>query len=211
MALIGIDRWMVLMKRAMRFRGPYALDGGEQLQPGYDLATEHPEFDDQIAYWHTTVRSIGALAANFSTGIIHCTQGRAIVDGIQITGQAAVQLYVMNLVTGHDPTTGTPIASWMSNCFVGRQGRAQPISLAPITCHIEQSVGGRLAGAGFGGTVPAAGDQFSWREGSMPPWIISQGSQFALPDAAFVIETNVVNLPLGFAAWGRWFPEVDPA
>jgi hypothetical protein len=206
--LPGIDRFQGELRNAFRHRGPDAFLLGELITPVWDLATEHPEFDDAIVYWNTTERNLAALAANFSTLIFRCTQGRAIVDGLSLRAQAGGQsIAVMNLVSGLAAVNSA--AAFQDNAYVSRvSGTATiafPLSLGTIDANQEQTVGGRLAGVGYSITVPVAGGVYlSWKQGNMPPWLLS-------PGVSLVVETNAVNLPIGAAAWGRWWPEIDPA
>jgi hypothetical protein len=201
--LPGIDRWTTILRNAFRHRGPYPFTIDVSGQPVFDLSTEHPEFDDQMVYWNTTSRSVAALAANFSTIIMRCGSGRAIVDGVSILAQAGLQTMVLNLVSGLAAVNSA--VAFQDNAYVSRPNVAFPISLGPLDINVEQTVGGRLAAVGYSVSLPAGvGLQLSWKNGTLPPFLIS-------PNVSLVLETNLVNQPLGAAMWGRWFPEIDPA
>jgi hypothetical protein len=206
--LPGIDRFQGELRNAFRHRGPDAFLLGELITPVWDLATEHPEFDDAIVYWNTTNKILAALAANFSTIYVRCSQGRAIVDGISLVGPVAAQSIVLNLVSGLGASG--PVAAFQDNAYQSRVSGAStiafPLSLGVIDINSEQTVGGRLAGTGFNVTMQAAtATLLSWKNGTCPPWLLS-------PNVSLVLEGNLVNQAIQVGGvWGRWWPEIDPA
>ena len=201
--LTGIDRFATILRNAFRNRGPFTLQLGDSAQPTYDLGAEHPEFDDAIVYWYLPAGSAAALAGNFSTIWLNCSAGRAIVDGISVLGQAAAQTYKASLVAqlGSNNTQ----QAMQANAYVSRAGVTFPLVLPVIATNWDQTAGGHIGATnGYSWTAPIGGEQLSWKVGTFPAFLLS-------PSVSLALEPNNVNLNNQIAAWGRWWPEVDPA
>lgn len=201
--LPGLDRFTKLLQNAFRNRGPWSPTLLDDVRAVWDLGTDHPEFDDQIAYWCSVGKSQPALAGNFSTVWWRCSAGRAIVDGVSIVGQAATTNVALNVSSSATALAGAgTVASFLTNGFAVRAGFAQPQTLGVIDINTNTSVGGIIGGVGYGVMVPISGAQYSWRAGGIPPFLINAGT-------VLVAEPTAVNVGLSIAAWGRWWPEAD--
>ncbi len=204
--LTTINRYTERLKNAFRVAGPYSPDLGSEIAAVFGVDRLAAEDDDQVCYWYSVFKSVPALAGNFSTVTLRLSPGaggRAIVDGISIGAQPGIQVYTIGI--SGNVAAGTPVAVFQGNPFAVRTGAAAPQTLGVLDINGEQTVGGRLAGAGYQVAANAnSGLQLSREGGTLPPLVLTNS-----PQGSFnvVVEGNVVNLAVGAAMFGRWFPE----
>lgn len=209
MPLPGLDRFSHGISAAALIRGPYSAEFLDSIQPVY-VVGQLDEADDRVAYWYMTNRFIGAVAAQWSSYILRVSSGLAIVDGLSFNNSTGA---VQFMQVGNGPRgVGWPVsevAGTLANQYGGRAGVASPKSLAPVISDIRNNAGAAMTGVAINLSLGANGTGkpvYSWREGTLPQFILTPalngGSEVAL-----ICEPTVVNSPLSVSAWGRWFPE----
>lgn len=198
----GLDRWTQVLRNAFRHRGPEEFLLEDRMSSVFDAGTDHPEFDDAIAYWYARNQNQNAVAAQFGIVSINCAVGRAVIDGISINEQAGLQAFNIGLSGG---TALNALVALAANPFTSRVGATPPQGVGPITSNSTTAAASLLLGNAIAVSTPAGqGIVLGRLSGTLPQFIISPG--FAL-----TIETNAVNLNISVSVWGRWFPEIDPA
>ena len=180
------------------------------MQPVYLCGAAEAETDDRIAYWFMTNRFIGAVAGQWSSYVLRCSRGLAVIDGLVISnGNAAVQFLQCGLGSRGAGWPVSEVSATISNQFGTRSRSTAPSPLPPVVSDIRNNAAAAIAPVAIQLPLGANGTGrpcYSWREGTLPSYVLTPplngGSEYAL-----IVEPTTVNQSLSLSAWGRWFPE----
>lgn len=208
MALVQRARFATFLKNLTGFRGPLDLPLQGELRPVFDISSDLPELDDEVARWYTSGTQ-AALAGNFSAVGLQLGSGvpagtRAVVDGLILTAQAALINYNIGITA--PATTPALQAAQLSNNFLGSRGSVYTLPQASLGA--VQQWGKQAAASIFSGTIG-----FSIQV-TVPPNTVASTLVFAAPNfPRFVIQPGWVfsveptgnNTAVFFSAFGRYY------